>query len=537
MVLFELVIALLLAGAVLTALARRIGAPYPALLALAGVVLALIPPEIPAVALDPELALVLFVAPVLLDAAFDTSLRDLRANWVPVTSLVLVAVGLTIAAVAVVAHALVPTLPWAAAIALGAIVAPPDAVAASAVLRQISPPHRLLVILEGEGLLNDASALLVYRLAVGVALGASLSAKTAVPLLLAGSLGSLALGYALARLYMGLTRHLNDLAIGVVTQFVATFAVWIVADLLGVSPILTMVIYAIVIARHAPARLGAEHRLGSYAVWEVAVFVLNALAFILVGLQLQEIVKSVDGHAWRYLGFDLAVLATVIVVRLLWTTTHHGIVTLKRRLIGAGRGRDTLPNLRHSLVVGWCGMRGLLTLATALALPGGHGGGPPFPERDLLITAAFAVVVGTLVLQGLTLAPLLRFLNLADDGQVGRERDHARAVTVAAALAVLDTSDGPEAAVLRKEYRLMLGDTTGRHPLHPSRFGDLRMRAIAAERAALARLRGDHEIGDDAFHAIEEELDWAEGNARSRARVLARADETAPAREPEAIPR
>src|SRR6266511_2456695 len=196
---FQLVIVLLFVGAVLASAARRLNAPYPALLALAGAALALLP-NAPTVALDPELALALFVAPVLLDAAFDSSPRDLKENWRAVTSLALVAVGLTVAAVALVARWLVPEIPWPAAIALGAIVAPPDAAAATAVLRQLRPPHRLMVILEGESLFNDASALLIYRLAVGVALAGALSPAKVIPLLLLVCLGSIVRGALLSRL-------------------------------------------------------------------------------------------------------------------------------------------------------------------------------------------------------------------------------------------------------------------------------------------------------------------------------------------------
>lgn len=526
MLLFELVIALLLAGAVLTALAQRIGAPYPALLALAGVVLALVPSEIPVVELDPSLALTLFVAPVLLDAAFDTSPRDLRDNWIPVTSLVLVAVGLTVAAVAVVARHLVPGMAWAAAVALGAIVAPPDAVAATSVLRQLSPPHRLMVILEGEGLLNDASALLIYRVAVGAALGATLSPWNALPLLLANSVGSVLLGLALARLYLWLTQRITDLAISVVVQFVGTFAVWIIAERLGVSTVLTVVVYAVALAQSSSLRLNAENRRGSYAVWEVAVYVLNALAFILIGLQLRQIVKHVDGGFSPYLVFGGAILATVVVVRLVWAMLYNTIVrALQGRGGGASPKATPMRSYKSALVVGWCGMRGLLTLATALALPIGVNGTAPFPHRDFLITAAFSVVLGTLVLQGLTLGPLLRWLKLSDDGMVGRERDFARQEATRAALTALDGSTEPEAAILRKEYSVALGDESMKW-LRPKVFGRLRLKAIQAERDALQRLRKGREIGDDAYHVIEEELDWAEGNARRRARAVRSPEQT-----------
>src|SRR3954464_7819656 len=221
MQLFELVIGLLLAGAALAAFARRTGLPYPALLALAGAALALVPGT-PTVMLDPELALALFIAPVLLDAAFDTSARDLRENWRPVASLALIAVVLTVAGVALAVRWLVPELPWAAAIALGAIVAPPDAAAATAVLRQLRPPNRLLIILEGESLFNDASALLIYRLAVGATVGGALSGWGVLPTLLAVTLGSVVLGLVLARVTLAVNARISDVATAVVVQFCTT---------------------------------------------------------------------------------------------------------------------------------------------------------------------------------------------------------------------------------------------------------------------------------------------------------------------------
>jgi monovalent cation/hydrogen antiporter len=283
---------LLLGGVGLALLTPRLGVPWPALLALAGAALAFAP-GMPEAALEPELALALFVAPVLLDAAFDASPRDLRKNWAAVGSLVLVAAGLTVAAVAAVARWLEPSLPWAAAVALGAIVAPPDAAAATAVLRQVRLPHRVMVILEGESLLNDASALLIYRFAVGVVVGGV--AAWTVPLLALAALGGVALGVALARLYLALIARVEDGAPSVVLQFLSTFGVWLLAEALGLSAVLTVVAYAVTLARLAPGRMGARFRRASYAVWDVSVFVLNVLAFILVGLQLRGILARIDG--------------------------------------------------------------------------------------------------------------------------------------------------------------------------------------------------------------------------------------------------
>src|SRR3712207_3083406 len=314
MVIFEIIVALLLGGAALAAVARRMGVPYPALVALAGAALALIPGT-PTLVLDPELALALFVAPVLLDAAFDASPRDLRANWRPVASLALGAVALTIAVVAVVARALVPEMPWAVPIALGAIVAPPDAAAATAVLKQLRPPHRLLVILEGESLFNDATALLVYRLAVGAAVTGVVPGWGAVPEMLLAAAGSVVLAAVYARLILWINPRIQDVPTTVIVQFMGVFALWILAERLHLSAILTMVVFAILVARRAPQTIPARLRIPSYAVWEVTVFVLNVLAFIFVGLQLKSILGRLgDGRLAEYFGTAAAVTATAIVV-------------------------------------------------------------------------------------------------------------------------------------------------------------------------------------------------------------------------------
>src|SRR3954462_6381123 len=236
---------LLLFGAagVLAAAARRMGAPYPVFLALGGALLAFIPGA-PSITFPPELALALFVAPVLLDAAYDASLRDLRDNWGPVTGLVVFAVGFTTAAVAVVVHALVPAMSWAPAIALGAIVAPPDAVAATAVLRPLRPPHRLLTILEGESLLNDASALLIYRLAVGSVAAGSFALQAVVPTFLLGVLGSLIAGPALGWMTQRVMVRVQHVPTAIILQFVSTFTVWLLAEQVGLSGVLTTVCYA-----------------------------------------------------------------------------------------------------------------------------------------------------------------------------------------------------------------------------------------------------------------------------------------------------
>src|SRR6185503_10737305 len=257
---FEVVIALLVGGAVLAAVARQIGVPYPSLVALAGAGLALVP-GLPTMALDPALALALFVAPVLVDAASDSSKRDLRANWRAVTGLALGAVALTIAVVAIIARMLVPDLPWGAAIALGAIVAPPDAAAATTVLKQLRPPQRLLVILEGESMFNDASALIVYRLAVGATVTGFLSGWSVLPTLLVVTLGSILLGAVISPLTLLINERIKDVSTAVIFQFCTTFGVWILAERLHLSGIITSVVFAMLASRRAPAILPARIRI------------------------------------------------------------------------------------------------------------------------------------------------------------------------------------------------------------------------------------------------------------------------------------
>ena len=518
MELFEIVVALLLGGATLAAAARRVAAPYPAMLALGGVGLAFLPGA-PTLVLGSQLALALFVAPVLMGAAFETSPRDLRSSWRPVTSLALGAVLFTIAVVAVVARLLVPDMPWGAAIALGAIVSPPDAAAAAAVLKQLRPPQRLLVILEGESLFNDASALLVYRFVVGAALTGAVSGRTLLPTLLGITVGSVVLGLVLAWPILAVLARVRDLATTVVFQFCSTFGVWLLAEHLQLSGILTMVVYAIATSRRAHEVFSARLRISSAAVWEVAIFVLNVLAFTLMGFQLEAILDRVAGPtAARYGAVAAAICAAVIVARIAWVAG------------AAAFARDR--GWRENAVIAWCGMRGPVTLAAALALPAGVGGAAAFPHRDLILVTSFGVVLGTLVLQGLTLRPLLRRLDLSPDDSVEREVSFARVETlreaVAAAVAIPDIEP---TALVRRRYELELGraetesaqasggctadpaGTAGVGAAHPhvqQATESVVRAAISAQRQRLVALRTNETIGDAAFQRLQRELDWAE---------------------------
>jgi CPA1 family monovalent cation:H+ antiporter len=507
---FEWIIGLLLGAVVLSALARRLQVPYPTFLAIGGMLLAFVPGG-PSWTLEPDLALALFVAPVLLDAAFDTSLRDLRNNWLPVSTLVFVAVGLTTASVAVLVHWLLPDMPWAAAVALGAIVAPPDAAAATAILRQVKLPYRLLKILEGESLLNDASALLIYRVAVGVVAVQHLKWSAYAPSIAFALVGSLLAGYLAARLSTPLTQRIKDAPSAIIVQFAGTFTVWIVAEHIGLSGILTIVAYAITLARTAPAETPAQLRVPTYAVWETVVFVLNVLAFVLIGLQLRPIWERLDDPLrLKYCLIAAAVLGIVILTRIAWVMSYGTVMRFVIARRGFHPGRLVPPTVPGGIVVSWCGMRGIVTLAAAFALP------ENFPYRDLMLLTAFAVVLGSLVLQGLTLRPLIAALRLKDENPVTSEVARARAVAYRAALDEIDGDASETAEILRLEYRALLlradddgGVASGELPADP-----LRRRAIHAARQSILKLRESEEIGDDAFHQLEEELDWAELSAR-----------------------
>ena len=512
MIIFEWVLGILLGAVLLSALARQMRVPYPALLALGGAVLAFIPGA-PRIVLEPELALALFVAPVLLDAAYDTSPRDLRDNWFPVTSLVLMAVGLTTGAVAVVAHALTG-MPWAAAIALGAIVAPPDAAAATVVLRQVNLPHRIVTILEGESLLNDASALLIYRVAVTAMAAGSITLSSAAPTFVQSIVGSVIVGPLLAIAYMrsvALLHKSGDAPSNIILQFIGTFGVWLLADRLGLSGILTIVAYAITIARRAPSMTPARLRVPSYAVWETAVFVLNVLAFVLIGLQIGPIFEGLaPAQRIRYLLVATAILATVIVVRFAWVMSYNAAARWRIRRVGFHPRRPMMaPTVKGAIVISWCGMRGIVTLVAALALPDG------FPDRDLIVFVAFCVVLGTLLVQGLTLRPLLLALNLHDDDPVGREVARARTIAYQAALASLDGDQSRLAKALRVEleHALAHANEAAADAAVGASADSLRLRAVNAARQAVLAMRRSGEIGDAAFHRLEEEMDRVELSA------------------------
>lgn len=505
---FENVLLMLVAACLLLQLSRRVALPYPSMLALAGVALGAMP-WVPHISLDPHLALALFIAPALLDSAFDTAPRELRRNWLPLVSLVLVAVLLTTAAVAWAGWAFAG-LPLAAAITLGAIVAPPDAVAAAAVMQQFRIPRRTLSVINGESLLNDAVALLVFGVAVSAAGSAHLPITSSLPMLLVAVPGGALVGIAFAKLNLHVGAPLfAGTRSAIIFQFVMTFGAWIVAERLHLSPIISVVAFGMTLGQYAPGRNAPRDRVHSYAVWGAVVFTLNVLAFFLMGLQARGIVDRLSGPALAHaLQFAGIVLALVIAVRVGWVLFYGAVMRAAKHRLGFKPRRIAIPSKRIGLLVGWSGMRGLVTMATAFALP------PDFPGRDLIVLSAFAVVLGTLVIQGFTIGPLIRALRIAPDASLEEEISLARTAMMDAALSALEAENGTEAEAVRDEYRaarVLASDTA--EPQAKTAHDRLRATAIRAQRQALDGLRASGRIEDDTYHRLEEEMDWAELNA------------------------
>jgi CPA1 family monovalent cation:H+ antiporter len=405
-------------------------------------------------------------------------------------------------------------MPWAIAIALGAIVAPPDAAAATAVMRQVKLPHKLLTIVEGESLLNDASALLIYRLAIMAMLAGHSDLANFAPVLLLTVFGSLAAGVACVYLFQPLMSRVRDVPTALIIQFATTFGVWMAAEAIGLSGILTLVAYAMMIARRRGPAMPARMRVPIFAVWETVVFVLNAFAFVLIGMQLRPVIERLESSDVRgtYMLVALAVLAVTIAARFAWIMSYKFA-----RLPGRHPEPRAPVAVGGALVLSWAGMRGIVTLAAAFAIPETLPGGAPFPFRDLILLCAFTVVLGTLVLQGLTMKPLIRRMDLRDDDPVGREVKLARAHAYGALLAEIDGDDSPHAKLLRKQYAAVVElnqqSRSDEETIDLHTGGPLRRRALSAARARANELRRDGLIGDAAFRVIVQELDWAELSA------------------------
>jgi monovalent cation/hydrogen antiporter len=498
MLFFESLLILLLAAIALLQISRRFSLPYPAMLAAAGVALALVP-GVTAFPIDPKLALALFITPALVDAAFDFPVATARRFWGPLVAL---AVGGVVITAALVAWAgwMFMGLPIAAALVLGAIVAPPDAAAATAVLSGMAIPRRTDAVLRGESLFNDAAALLLFSGALAVQTAGTLDTHVGLKLALAAP-GGILLGFAAAKLVAWAERFFHDTLGGHLLQFVNAFLLWIVAERLELSAVLCIVTLAMTLALDARIGNSPRMRVHSYAVWTTVVFVLNVMAFLLMGMQARMIVSDMSpAHLREALLFAIPIVLLVVAVRFAIVLSYNRLTAWWSR----HRGLPEPSSLRQGVLTSWCGMRGLVTLATAFALPVG------FPQRDVLVLTAFAVVIGTLVVQGLTLAPLIRLLGLDRSAGEADELSALRAELARAALATLDGREDAAAVQLRADYQAKLG---GDDPAIATAFEQRRalgLAAVAAQRKALEKLRADNRLNADEYNLLLEELDWRE---------------------------
>lgn len=514
----ELVFLLLIAGTVLALVARRIGIPYPILLVVGGLVLGFVP-GLPRITLDPELVFLLFLPPILFAAGYFTSIRDFKANLRPIGLLAVGLVLFTTVAVAVVAHALVPELGWAAAFALGAIVAPPDAVAATAIFQRLGVPRRIVTILEGESLINDATALVAYRFAVVAALTGAFSLGEAAVSFVVAAIGGVAVGLVLGGAVRWASARVNDPVFSTVITFLAPAGAYLPAELLGLSGVLAAVTGGLVMGRSASTNGSSELRIAGEASWSVLLFLINAFVFILIGFQLPVALEGLGGRSPAELvGLAIAISATVIVARIVWV---FPATYLPRRLSARIRARDPYPPLRNVALVSWAGMRGVVSLAAALALPLTLPSGEPFPERNLLIFLTFAVILATLVGQGLSLPIVIRRLGIVSDSGAEREEASARLYLVEAAMARLDDMQ-PRWAAHRELLDRLRAELSHRaehfdaaraeEPVTEAEQERLEHREIQetlldAQREELIRLRDGGAVSDEVFRRIERDLD------------------------------
>jgi CPA1 family monovalent cation:H+ antiporter len=512
------VILLLVVVLIGAALARRLVVPYPIVLVLVGLAIGAVP-GLPTVRLEPDLVFLVFLPPILWAAAYFTSFRDFRFNLRPI---LLLAVGLVLAtssAVAAVAHALVPGLGWAPAIALGAIVSPPDAVAATAVLGRLGVPRRVVTVLEGESLVNDAAALVLYRVAVGAAVTGSFALQDAlIQFCVATTLG-IGIGLAVGTATRLALRATHDSFAEIAITLLAPYVAWVLAERAHVSGVLACVAGGLLIRRHLSTLVSPSTRLQARAVWDVLVFVLNGVIFILIGLQLGALRAGLGAggriSAWTV---ALALFGTLVVVRALWVP----VFTWLPRALSAGlRVRDPMPPRPAIVLIAWVAMRGIVSLAAALALPLSTASGEPFPFRSELVLVTFAVVVLSLLVQGLSIAPLVRWLPFETDNTHDREELQARAQTAVAALRRLEELAtepwAQEICVerLRGEYEARLERITGldfRSPHAPPTDEEaatqrLRHEVLTAERVAAIALRDQGVVSDEVLHHLESELD------------------------------
>jgi Na+/H+ antiporter len=533
----EAILILLAAVAALATLANRIKIPYPILLVLGGLVLGFVP-GLPRVDLEPEVVFLLFLPPLLYVSAIFTSWRDFRANLRPISLLAVGLVLMTTCVVAAVAHWAID-LPWASAFVLGAIVSPTDAIAATSVAQRLGVPRRIVTVLEGESLINDATGIVAYRIAVGAVVVGTFSLWQAGLQFVIGAIGGIAVGLAVGWVIIWARRHAADdpdvqNTISLLTPFTAYLLAeepshWAWGQLglpgeFAFSGVLAVVTTGLYLGRRAPGVVSPETRLQGYAFWELVTFLLNGLIFALIGLQLEGIMERLSERTPysvpELVLYGALVSLAVILARFLWVFPATYVPRWLSRHI---RQHDPSPPVRQVTVIAWTGMRGVISLAAALALPLTTAGGEPFPGRDIILFLTFCVILATLVVQGLSLPVLIRALGLEDDGSQEREEITGRIEVANAALARIeelvqenwvreDTAERVRGLYNYRRSRFAArsdGDDDGLEERSVA-YQHLTRELLRAQRMTLIRLRNEGWIGDEVMHRIEHDLDLEE---------------------------
>jgi CPA1 family monovalent cation:H+ antiporter len=517
----ELILALLLLVIAIALLSARLKVPYPILLVLGGLAISFIP-GLPRVQLQPDLVFLVFLPPLLYYAGLLTTWRDFRANFRPIALLAVGLVLFTTVAIALVASALIPGLPLAAAFVLGAIVSPPDAVAATAITERLRVPRRITTILDGESLVNDATALVAYRFAVAAIVTGYFSLTAALgQFVIAATAGTL-IGLCAAAMIVWMSQRIREPNVEGAISLLTPYLAYLPAEWAGASGVLAAVAAGIYVSRKLPTFASPNARLRAFAVWETLVFLLNGVIFILIGLQLPVVMERLAAIPRSQLAlYALAICATAILTRILWV---FGATAIRRMLSAKLRQRDDVLPWRHVMLIAWSGMRGIVSLAAALALPMTTASANPFPGRDLILFLTFTVILATLVFQGLTLPPLIRFLKLTADDLEHREERDARIQAAHAALSRLHVLSFDPAAdprvldrlrLLYEERLQRLGDHTHHdHALEhrsPQEVAPtVHREALIAERRMITFLRDQNDISDTVLRRLLHEIDLEE---------------------------
>ncbi|WP_242124397.1 Na+/H+ antiporter [Sphingobium sp. Sx8-8] len=521
MQMFEWVIVMLLAIIVLHYAANRLRLPPAVALLTGGAIFAFLP-GLPVIALDPQLVLVIFLPPLLMDGAWFIALRHLRRHMIGIAALAVGAVIFTTAIVAAVTHWLVPGLPWAACAALGAIVSPPDAVSARAVLQRVHLPRRLSILLEGESLFNDASGLVLFRFAIAAGVTGAFSMVDALQSFLLLAAGGALVGVAVGAVWVVTVRRLDDKYLMIASSLLAPWAAYLLAENAHLSGVIATVTTGLICGWYQHIVFPAMVRMNGTAFWAVMIFLMEAFVFLLIGSSLRGVIDRVGGFG---VVLDemalpvLAILAALTVARFLWVFGADAAIAGIRAL---GVKRYTPIGPRAATVLGWAGMRGVVTLAVALSVP------EDFPGRDFILTAAFAVIIGTVLIQGTTLGAVIRLVRLVEP-ECDRPRmtmSQAEAAMAQAQVRVVQShaydADGTLLHPRLLERYQRHAELSARYVGQEENFSDtlhahfdLVLKAIAAGRTELIRLHRSGDIDEHTLQELERDLDLEELSALS----------------------